>query len=58
METIKEYLSGNTTLKAMLLSKDNSQNKKGALEQIKLDTGHSLEFVYENYFNILNFLKQ
>ena len=56
MKEIKQLLEINPTLKLMLLNKyDNSYNKKGALEQIHLDSGHSLEFVYSNYFEILSF---
>lgn len=57
MEVIKEILKDNKTLKAMLLLKDNYQAKTGALEQIKLDSGYPIEFIYQNYFNILEILK-
>ncbi len=54
METIEQLLEINPTLKLMLLNKDdNSYNKTGAIGQIHLDTGHSLEFVYSNYHSIL-----
>jgi len=57
METIKEYLKDNTTLKAMLLKINDTSFKTGALEQIRLDTNLSKEFIYHNYFNILNLAK-
>lgn len=54
MEQIKQYLNNNNTIKLMLLNKDNEYLKTGALEQIKLDTGLSTEFIYKNYFKIIN----
>lgn len=59
MEEIENLLKNNTTLKLMLINKDNnSYNKVGALEQIRLDTNNSQEFIYSNYHNILNIAKQ
>mgnify|MGYP000594882593 CR=1 FL=1 len=55
MEQIKQYINNNNTIKLMLLNKDNTYWKEGALEQIKLDTGLSTEFVYKNYFEIINY---
>lgn len=55
MEQIKQYINNNNTIKLMLLNKENEYLKTGALQQIKLDTGLSTEFVYKNYFEILNY---
>ena len=55
MKQIKEYINNNNTIKLMLLNKENTYWKEGALEQIKLDTGLSEDFIYKNYFNILNY---
>jgi hypothetical protein len=57
METIKEYLKDNKTLKAMLLKVEDVSFKTGALEQIRLDTNLSKSFIIENYFNILSICK-
>jgi hypothetical protein len=53
MEQIETYLEKNKTVKLMLLDINNIYQKTGAIEQIKLDVGVSLEFVYSNYFEIL-----
>ena len=58
MDEIKTYLKDNKTLKTMLLNDKNEYNKTGALEQIRLDTGQSISFIYENYHNILQIVKQ
>lgn len=56
MEQIKQYINENNTIKLMLLNKDNEYNKIGALEQIRLDTGLSEQYVYSKYFQILSFV--
>ena len=53
MKEIENYLKDNVTLKAMLLT-DLEYNKTGALTQISLDTNCSIDFIYSNYFEILN----
>lgn len=59
METIKEYLKNNTTLKAMLLKGfDDYTYKTASLESIRLDTGLSKDFIYQNYHAILQLAKQ
>ena len=56
MKEIENYLKDKETLKAMLLT-DLEYNKTGGLIQISLDTNCSIEFVYSNYFEILNLCK-
>jgi hypothetical protein len=54
MEEIKKLLNENYTLKIMLLNNKNRYNKVGALEQIKLDTGLSKDFISSNWFEIIS----
>ena len=59
MEIIKQYLKGNTTLKAMLLKGfDDYTYKTASLEAIRLDTELSKEFIYSNYHSIIQLAKQ
>jgi hypothetical protein len=59
METVKQLIKDNVTLKAMLINKEeNEYNKTGALYQISLDCGLTLDFTYQNYHNILQIAKQ
>lgn len=55
MEQLKQYLNSNNTIKLMLLNKENTYWREGATQQIKLDTGLSDDFIYKNYFEILNY---
>jgi hypothetical protein len=57
MEQIENYLDNNKTVRLMLLDINNGYQKTGALHQISLDVGVSLEFVYGNYFSILQLCK-
>ena len=56
MKEIENYLKDKETLKLMLLT-DLKYNKTGALTQISLDTNYSIDFIYYNYFEILNLCK-
>lgn len=56
MKEIKNYLKDKETLKKMLLT-DLEYNKTGGLTQISLDTNCSIDFIYSNYFEILNICK-
>ncbi len=58
MEKIKQVLDSNKTIKLMLLDQDNQYNKTGALEQIRLETGLSEEYIYKNYHKIYELCKQ
>ena len=55
MEQIKNYIKANDTIIVMLLNRDNDYFKRGALEQIRLDVGVSLDYLYANFFEIFSF---
>lgn len=54
MEQIKQYITEHNTVRLMLFNQDNEYNKLGALNQMKLDLGISMELLYFHYFDILN----
>lgn len=58
MEKIKQYITDNSTIREMLLNQNNEYNKLGALEQMKLDLGISMDLLYFNYFELISYCSE